>query len=71
MVPDLPFAPSWGVIVLKNFFTSEDGVTSIEYALMAAVIALAIITAVASTGTENGGVWSRWTTLFMAAVGDS
>lgn len=49
----------------------QRGVTSIEYGLLAALIALAIVTAVASTGTENGGLWGQWTTLFLAAIGSS
>jgi len=48
--------------------TQQRGVTSIEYALMAALIALVIITAVASTGTENGGLWGHWTALVIAAI---
>lgn len=44
----------------------QQGVTSIEYALLAALIALAIVGALASTGAENGGIWGEWTTKAIA-----
>jgi len=37
---------------VKHFFVSEEGVTAIEYALIAALIAAAIITAVSLLGTN-------------------
>jgi len=37
---------------VKQFFVSEEGVTAIEYALIAALIAAAIITAVSLLGTN-------------------
>lgn len=46
----------------------QRGVTSIEYALIVALIALAIIGALASTGVETGGLWSDWTTKALAAL---
>jgi pilus assembly protein Flp/PilA len=36
---------------LKKFFKEEDGVTAIEYGLIAALIAVAIIVAVTAVGT--------------------
>lgn len=39
----------------------QQGVTSIEYALLAAIVAVGIVTALASTGTANGNVWTEWT----------
>lgn len=42
------------------------GVTSIEYALLAALIAVVIVGAVGATGTENGGLWADWTTKAIA-----
>jgi pilus assembly protein Flp/PilA len=41
-------SPTW---LLKKFLTDQSGATSIEYALIAAGIALAIIAAVNSLGT--------------------
>ena len=46
----------------------QTGVASIEYALIAALIAVAILGTLQATGTENGGIWSGWTTRFITAV---
>ena len=40
------------MITIKKFLKSDDGVTAIEYGLIAALIAVAIITAVALVGTN-------------------
>jgi Flp pilus assembly pilin Flp len=40
---------------------SQRGVTSIEYALLAALIALAIIVGVGATGNANALSWISWT----------
>jgi pilus assembly protein Flp/PilA len=37
---------------VKSFFSDEDGVTAIEYGLIAALIAVVIITAVTLIGTN-------------------
>lgn len=37
---------------IKNFLREEDGVTAIEYGLIAALIAVVIIGAVTTVGTE-------------------
>ena len=37
---------------IQRFIRDEEGVTAIEYALIAALIAVVIITAVTSTGTQ-------------------
>jgi len=37
---------------IKNFIREEDGVTAIEYGLIAALIAVVIIGAVATIGTQ-------------------
>lgn len=39
----------------------QRGVTSIEYALLASLIALAIIVGVGATGNANKENWSFWT----------
>ena len=41
---------------LMRFFKDEEGVTAIEYGLIAALIAVVIITAVIYTGTEVSNV---------------
>jgi pilus assembly protein Flp/PilA len=38
--------------VLKRFLASEDGATAIEYGLIAGLIAVAIITAISTVGTN-------------------
>ncbi|QKE41831.1 MAG: Flp family type IVb pilin [Ferrovum myxofaciens] len=48
------------ILGLKRFVGSEEAVTAIEYALLAALIAVAIIAAVTSLG---GSVKSIFTTL--------
>ena len=37
---------------IKNFIAEEDGVTAIEYGLIAALIAVVIVVAVKSVGTN-------------------
>jgi pilus assembly protein Flp/PilA len=37
---------------LKQFFRNEDGATAIEYGLIAALIAVVIITGVTAVGTQ-------------------
>ncbi len=43
--------------LIKEFLLTEDGATAIEYGLIAALIALAIIGGVAALGGTNGGMW--------------
>lgn len=42
---------------LKNFLNDESGATAIEYGLIAAGIAVAIISAVSSVGTAVSGTF--------------
>lgn len=42
---------------IKNFMQEEDGVTAIEYGLIAALIAVVIVTAVTAVGTGLDGVF--------------
>lgn len=44
---------------IKNFFQDEEGVTAIEYALIAALIAVAIIAAVTLVGTDIAAVFTN------------
>jgi len=44
---------------LKNFIRNQDGVTSIEYALIASLIAVVIITAVQALGTKVSTVFTE------------
>jgi Flp pilus assembly pilin Flp len=45
----------------------QRGVTSIEYALIASLISLAIIVGVGATGDANAQNWSTWTGKVIAA----
>jgi len=42
---------------LRNFVKEEDGVTAIEYGLIAALVSVLIITAVTSIGTSLKGTF--------------
>lgn len=43
----------------KRFLNDESGVTAIEYGLIAALIAVVIITAVRSSGSKVAGTFSK------------
>ncbi len=45
--------------LIKRFLTEEDGVTAIEYGLIAALIAVVIIAAVTLVGTGLEGVFTE------------
>jgi pilus assembly protein Flp/PilA len=45
--------------ILARFLHNEDGVTAIEYALMASLIALFIIAAVQTVGTKVSTVFTE------------
>jgi len=42
-----------------RFVRDEDGISAIEYGLLASLIALAIITAVTSLGTSVSGIFTK------------
>ena len=44
--------------MMKRFVRDEEGVTAIEYGLIAALIAVVIITSVTSVGTALEGVFT-------------
>jgi pilus assembly protein Flp/PilA len=44
---------------VRNFLNDESGVTAIEYALIASLIAVAIITAVGTVGTNVSSVFNE------------
>jgi pilus assembly protein Flp/PilA len=44
---------------VRNFINDESGVTAIEYALIASLIAVFIIVAVQAVGTSVSGVFSE------------
>ena len=45
--------------LINKFLNDEDGATAIEYGLIAALIAVAIITAVRAVGTELTNTFSN------------
>ena len=51
---------------IKNFIAEEDGITAIEYALMAALIAAALVTAV---GVLTGALDTAFGKIKTAMVG--
>jgi pilus assembly protein Flp/PilA len=44
---------------IRNLFKNEKGATAIEYGLIAALIAVAIITAVGSVGSKLNGTFNK------------
>jgi len=53
---------------IKNFGQEEDGVTAIEYGLIAALIAVVIIGAVTSVGTNLKAVFQEVADKLAAAI---
>lgn len=52
---------------IKNFIREEDGVTAIEYGLIAALIAVVIISAVTIVGTQLRTTFTKVGTKLTAA----
>jgi pilus assembly protein Flp/PilA len=50
------------------FLADEAGVTAIEYGLMAALIAVAILGAISLTGDNLGAMYDTWTQAVVAAL---
>lgn len=53
---------------MKQFLNDEEGVTAIEYGLIAALIAVAIITTVQTVGGDLNAVFTRISTELRAAL---
>ena len=47
------------MLQVRNFLSDESGVTAIEYALIASLIAVAIIVAVQAVGTQVSTVFNE------------
>ncbi|HDR8861057.1 pilus assembly protein [Burkholderia territorii] len=56
--------------LIKRFFKEEDGVTAIEYGLIAGLVAVAIIAGVSSLGTNLNSMFSTIGTC-VSTVGSS
>jgi len=54
--------------LIGDGLADETGVTAIEYGLLAALIAVAIIAAVSATGTSLTAVYTAWTNAVLAAI---
>lgn len=46
-------------IILADLIFSEEGVTAIEYALLSSLIAVIILTAVTTVGSQLLALWNR------------
>jgi len=46
---------------LRNFLKEESGATAVEYAIMVALIAIVIVAAVATLGSNLSGVFNQAT----------
>lgn len=49
-------------IIMKSFLSKEEGATAIEYGLIAALVAVAIIGALTALGTDVTGVFNSIST---------
>lgn len=54
---------------IKNFIHGEDGVTAIEYGLIAALVAVAIIVGATSLGTSLNDLFQRIANCIAAPTG--
>jgi pilus assembly protein Flp/PilA len=53
---------------LRTLWRREDGVTAIEYGLLAALIAIAIVTGLNSTSESMINMYDRWSTAVVNAI---
>ena len=54
---------------LKKIMTDVDGATAIEYGLIAGLVAIAIVSAVTTTGSDLSSLFSTVNTKLVAAAG--
>lgn len=57
--------------LVKFLFETEEGVTAIEYALIASLIAVAIVGALSLVGDEVSNIFDTWTGAVHNAVNGS
>ena len=55
------------IAAVRNFVLAEEGVTMIEYGLLAALIAIVSIAAITTLGTTLQGLWGQITAALVAA----
>jgi len=53
---------------IKTFVAAEEGVTMIEYGLLAALIAVVSIAAITTLGTTLAGLWGTITNAIAGAI---
>jgi pilus assembly protein Flp/PilA len=56
---------------LMRFFRDEAAVSAVEYAILLALILVAIITAIDAVGNTNSGMWASDSGKINAAIGAS
>jgi pilus assembly protein Flp/PilA len=44
---------------MHHFMASEDGPTAVEYAVLLALILMAVIGAIGAVGAQTGGMWGN------------
>lgn len=44
---------------IKRFLVDTEATTAVEYAVMLAMILMAVISAVATVGSQSGGMWGN------------
>ena len=54
--------------LIQRLLTEEDGVTAIEYGLMAALIVLIAIGGIQATGTSVVAMYTTWTNAVLGAI---
>jgi pilus assembly protein Flp/PilA len=52
----------------KPDLADDSGVTAIEYGLLAALIAVAIVGAISAAGTSLSGIYTVWSTAVINAI---
>lgn len=53
---------------ITHWVEDEQGVTAIEYGLLAALLAVAIVASVSATGVSLGEVYTRWSSAVLQVL---
>jgi pilus assembly protein Flp/PilA len=56
------------MLYINEFISDEQAVTAIEYGLLAALIAVAVIGGLNATGASVTAIYNFWTAAVMAAI---
>lgn len=60
---------TWKKLLRRKVAQDESGATAVEYAVMLALILLALIASIATVGQGTGGVWSNNASQIDGAIG--